>query len=251
MKRSLWPREHGAYVQLLAPLATALAIAPTAPGILFATAACGAFLAHEALMVARGMRGVRRRDLDGARAGSRLRWAGAITIACAIAGVVLAPAEAIRMLPLVAIPATVAMIQASRRRLHTLGGEMIAAVALSSASVPVAAAGGIARADVLLLWAAWSVGFAATVVVVHGVLANHRKSSTKTAPRRTSFALLSIAAWVGMATLIAPLAAPAIPLVVASLVVEIAGPSARHVRAIGIALACASVLSGALAIYIV
>src|SRR5262249_5958355 len=52
MTRSLWPREHGAYAQLGAPLATALARqVPTVPAALLAAAACCAFLANEPLLV--------------------------------------------------------------------------------------------------------------------------------------------------------------------------------------------------------
>jgi len=60
----MWPKEHGAYGQLVFPLATAFAIAgATAPALLTAIAVTAAFLAHEPLIVLLGRRGVRaRRD---------------------------------------------------------------------------------------------------------------------------------------------------------------------------------------------
>src|SRR5262249_5726331 len=72
-KRSLLPREHGAYAQLLVPLATALALRPPSwSSVLFALAACCAFLANEPLLVALGHRGKRACELDGAHAVRRL-----------------------------------------------------------------------------------------------------------------------------------------------------------------------------------
>jgi hypothetical protein len=248
VQRSLWPREHGAYVQLLAPLATALAIAPTVPGLLFAAAACTGFLAMEAVMVARGARGHKRRLLDGARAAGRARLLGAIAIANTLAALVLAPLAAIQLIALVAIPTTLAVYLASRRALHTLGGELVAATALAGAAVPVAAAGGISRGDVLVLWAAWSIGFATTIVAVRDVIANHR--ARRDQPRIAS-ALVALLLWLGIAMLLLPLTAIALPLAVASLVVGIAMPSAHHVRTIGIALACTSIVAGAVAVYLV
>jgi hypothetical protein len=251
----MWPREHGAYVQLLVPLATALVIGPSIAGVLFAIAACSAFLAHEALMVARGARGVRRSELDGARAAGRVRLWGTIAVGTTIAAIVHAPRPAVQLLAPVALPIALVAIEASRRALRTLAGEVLAATALSGAAVPVAASGGLSRTDVVLLWAAWSIGFAATVVVVRDVLANHRRTRAEARgvtvlPRRTAFALLSLAGWLGIATLIVPLAAVAIPLVVAGLVIDLAGPSARSLRAVGIALACTSAVSGAIAVYV-
>ena len=67
-RRSLWPREHGAYAQLAAPLLTALVIVrPTVAAALLALAACIAFLANEPLLVVLGHRGKRMREQDGRR----------------------------------------------------------------------------------------------------------------------------------------------------------------------------------------
>ncbi|HET7503266.1 MAG TPA: YwiC-like family protein [Kofleriaceae bacterium] len=64
--RSLWPREHGAYVQLLAPLATAMvATRPTIAGAAIAAGACLAFLASEPLRVLLGARGARLQETAG------------------------------------------------------------------------------------------------------------------------------------------------------------------------------------------
>jgi YwiC-like protein len=68
-RRSLWPREHGAYFQLAVPLITALAMrVPSSAGVALAVASCLAFLAHEPLLVRVGLRGPRMQQRDGVRA---------------------------------------------------------------------------------------------------------------------------------------------------------------------------------------
>jgi len=48
----MFPKEHGAYGQLLFPLATSLLVAGvTGAALLTAVAACAAFLSHEPLLV--------------------------------------------------------------------------------------------------------------------------------------------------------------------------------------------------------
>lgn len=64
--RSLWPREHGAYIQLLVPLVTSL----LATGLSWAAAAIAvgagfAFLTSEPLRVVLGGRGPRMREATG------------------------------------------------------------------------------------------------------------------------------------------------------------------------------------------
>src|SRR5262245_5043376 len=55
---SFWPREHGAYVQLLGPLLSALVFGPVTPlALVLAGVACAAFLAHEPLLLLLGQRG--------------------------------------------------------------------------------------------------------------------------------------------------------------------------------------------------
>src|SRR5262249_31077882 len=95
MKRSLWPREHGAYAQLGAPLATAPALhIPTVPAALLAAAACCAFLANEPLLVVLGHRGKRMHDEHGRRAAVRLAIVGGTAVAIGAVALVLAPRDA-------------------------------------------------------------------------------------------------------------------------------------------------------------
>ncbi|HEY5937251.1 MAG TPA: YwiC-like family protein, partial [Kofleriaceae bacterium] len=92
--RSLWPREHGAYVQLLVPLLTGLAArVPTIAAVLLAIAACAAFLANEPLLVVLGHRGARMKTRDGDRARARLVLLASIAFACGAGGLALAGRE--------------------------------------------------------------------------------------------------------------------------------------------------------------
>ena len=69
----LWPREHGAYVELLAPLLTALLFLPfSTASLAYASAACALFLAHEPCLVLLGLRGARTRGLLAGPAMGRL-----------------------------------------------------------------------------------------------------------------------------------------------------------------------------------
>ncbi|MBK8937310.1 MAG: YwiC-like family protein [Polyangiaceae bacterium] len=75
-KRSLMPREHGAYGQLVLPAAAALIAWPSFGGAALAVAATAMFLAHEPALVLLGQRGARARAELGAAARSRLTVLG-------------------------------------------------------------------------------------------------------------------------------------------------------------------------------
>jgi hypothetical protein len=231
--RSLVPREHGAYVQLFAPLLAALLIRmPSISAILIAIAATSAFFGSEALLVLRGGRGVRRREQDSGRASKRVRQLGLLAIGTATIGFVLAPTAA-ALAAAVMLPATGVLILATRRRVHTISGELLAAISLAGAAVPVAAASGVPIHETLALWMAWGAGFATTVVAVHGVLRR----------RRTHIELVAAVVTLGVAAWMYPLAAVALPLAIASAVVSFARPHARRLTVVGISLAIASTVS--------
>src|SRR5579864_5515901 len=128
----MFPKEHGAYGQLLFPIATALAIGRPAAAALFLSAAVAcAFLAHEPLLVVIGGRGVRaqRDDIHRAR-----RWILAFVVAAIVLGaaaVALMPRSArlATMLPAVSGAVVVALVMAGRGR--TVVAEALTAVALA------------------------------------------------------------------------------------------------------------------------
>jgi hypothetical protein len=173
--RSLWPRDHLSYGQLLAPLAAALASGtPGASAWAFAVAAICALLVPEPLLVAIGARGRPAQDSDGARATARLRLVTAAAVLAGGLGAALGPPEA-RLAcagPALAVGALAVIVRLRREK--TLVGEVVAASALSGAALPVAVASGIAPIQAIAAWAGWCVGFAAATVAIHGILDHHR-----------------------------------------------------------------------------
>lgn len=225
MARSLFPREHGAYVQLAAPLLTAFAaFGATLASVLLAIAAASAFVANEPLLVVLGHRGKR---ADKARA---KRWLAVLVPLAAIAGVVGLAMSPSPIAAIVAVPALALVGFAWKKREHTLAGELVAVAALTGAAAPVAAAAGAAFETALGLWTVWAVGFATTIVAVHRVLSRRRAVDVDAA----IVATLAIAA---------PLAGACVPLVIASMGVVIALPHPRNLRRIGFIMVGASLIS--------
>lgn len=242
----LFPREHGAYVQLLAPLAAALLMrTPSASAILLAVAAVAMFLGSEAIIITRGGRGSRRLSQDGFEARKRVRTCGVVAIAAGVMGAILAPPAALAMAGLVVLPAALAVQLATTRRLHTRIGELVAAIALTGAAAPVAIASGVPKLDALVIWLAWSAGFATTVLAVHGVLARHRKTR-RIGPELHAGMLLVVAAGVWMSSN----AIVALPLAIASLVVALIKPSAKRLTRVGVAATIAAATSVGFAVAI-
>jgi len=246
--RSLWPREHGAYAQLGAPLATALALAaPTAPAILLAIAACCAFVANEPLLVVLGHRGKRMRDEQRGRAARRLAIVGAVAAAAGATGLALAPRDALVVAGIAAVPAAVMLALAWKRAVHSLAGEIVAAIALPGAAAPVAVASGIAPRAAVTLWAAWAVGYATTVVAVHRVIARHRRLATW-----IDGAVAALLAGVTVAAAVAAtairVAALAVPLCAIATALAARPPAATRLRTIGVALVIASIASVSIAL---
>jgi hypothetical protein len=249
-RRSLWPREHGAYAQLAAPLAAALAVrTPTVGGGLLAFAAALAFLANEPLLVALGHRGARRREEDGPRARRRLVLLASGAVAAGGAGLALAPRPTLAVAAIVAVPAALVIALAWRRAEHSLVGELAAAIALTGAAAPVGVAAGLSLCTALALWAAWAGGYACTVIAVHRVIARHKVVAT--ARDRWIVALLAVAT-VGAAALALTeqrAASVAIPLAAIACSLAVRPPAATRLRAIGVALVGVSLVAAVLAVF--
>lgn len=245
-KRSLWPREHGAYFQLLVPLVTSLVLVPITPASgLLALAACCGFLANEPLLVVLGHRGRRMREQDGGRAARRLALLAVLAAIAGVTGLWLAP-HALEIAAIVAVPTAFTLVLAWRRLEHSLVGEIAAAVTLSGASAAVLVAAGSTSCTALGVWGAWSIGYASTVIAAHRVLARHR---TPPGWRDTVAALALAAATAVTAALLLreSLLGAASPLALLSFGIVLRPPRATYMRKVGVAFAIASVATAALA----
>jgi YwiC-like protein len=244
-RRSLWPREHGAYAQLGIPLVTALAVRLASPSALaLAAGACLAFLANEPLLVLLGHRGARVREALGASARRRL----AVTVGggalATVAGLYLAPASSLGLAAIAAVPALAMITLALTRSAHSLWGELVAAIALPGAAAPVAAASGLPWQTAVALWLAWSIGYASSVVAVHEILRRNRRALP-------GLALAALAIATASASIYVRELVVAVPLVGLGAFVAIRLPPARRVRAIGVALVVASSAAAVLALAVV
>ncbi|MCA9619175.1 MAG: YwiC-like family protein [Myxococcales bacterium] len=173
---SLWPKEHGAYAEMAFPLLTGLALGrPKTAGLLMVVAAVIAFVLHEALLVAVGLRGRRVGELLGAKARRRLLVGGTVVVAAAVGGIALAD-DATRQL--VAVPGVLALgvlgVVVARRE-KTTPGETLVAATFSAALLPVAAASGVALAPSIVAAVSWLFVFLLGTFTVRLTLERARK----------------------------------------------------------------------------
>jgi hypothetical protein len=162
----LLPREHGAWVQLLLPAATAIASGSRgAAPWLWTLTGLSAFLAHEPVRIAVGHRGARlARDL-----GPTARRVALVTLGVAGVSALVAfflhPIAAVWLLA-PAVAAAVLTLVIAQRADRTLTGELTAAVCLPWVALPVAISAGVATRIALGQTAVWSIGFALLTLAV-------------------------------------------------------------------------------------
>jgi hypothetical protein len=187
------PREHGAYGQLLFPLVTALALTRfQGAALLTALAAVAAFVAHEPLLVLSGGRGARARRENQRRAVIWLVTASAIAIAAGLFGYAATPAgdRLIFLSPL--LLAGVLIVLLLREREKSTAGEIIAAIALSSAAIPVCASVGSPHRG-LVIAVIFGGLFVVSTLAVRIVILAVRGGGNPEAVRRTRLQLATAA----------------------------------------------------------
>ncbi|MEM1030924.1 MAG: YwiC-like family protein [Myxococcota bacterium] len=229
-KRSLRPKEHGAYGQIGLPLAAALlAGRPSLAGGLLSLGAGLAFASYEPVNVALGHRGPRAQTNHGARARRRALGLGVTAIACGGAGLLLGGIE---VATAAAVPLALALgllPWVLRGRAKTLSGEVLAGACLSAAALPVAIAGGTAASLAVAAWLAWSLAFAITTSTVRRVIA-----TAKGRPHRAEALVLGLSSLGLVATaLVAPVAWAMSPLLVASWWLALRPPPVRRLKRVG------------------
>jgi hypothetical protein len=239
----LLPREHGAYVQLLAPLTLALALSNGgAVAILLTLAAILAFVANEPLLVLLGHRGKRLREQASSRAVGMLAILAPLVVVIGVVALVLATASTRLVAVLVGLPAALLVGLGVAKKQRSLFGEAVAVIALTGAAAPVAVAGGTSVPDALALWGAWALGFGCSTIVVHRVI-ERGKGRRGLADVALAFLFLCIAcaAWIATRKLYA--FHVALPLTSAAAIVSWISPRPAKLRAIGFAMLGASLIA--------
>ncbi len=246
----LLPREHGAYGQLLFPLFSALLIGqPSAGAYLLAAAAVAAFLAHEALLVVLGQRGVRACREHGADARRSLALFGGF---CAVTGTVslfVLPRPALDVLVLPVVLALLVGAAVVMHRERSTMGEMLVAVALTSLALPVALAGHATRTNALTLFVVFSAVFVTATIAVRALIGRVTKAGGPPPLLAGALALfvvvgLAVAAFAGRLAPVAPYAA--LPVCAVALGLTASPPSPRHLKTIGWTLVGATLLTSVL-----
>lgn len=248
----MWPKEHGAYGQMSFPLLTALVVAGVSvPALLLSAAIVAAFLAHEPLLVLLGRRGVRARREDGPRA---VRWLTVTaTVGLAAAAVAVAMASNVVRLslavPLVPAVGLAAAIVSGREK--TTGGELMAALAFSTAAAPVVLAAGGSLATAAAVAAVFALVYTTQTLAVRGVILAVRGGGNPAASRASRRAALVIAvaggAVIGTASgrglLPSPAAIAMLPGLVATAWIVAAPPPPTRLRRVGWTLVATSVVT--------
>ena len=247
----MFPKEHGAYGQLLFPLVTALAIGrPTTLALLLSAAALFAFIAHEPFLVLIGQRGARAaRDLR-ATAGVWFGMAASAAAACGTAAIAIAPAD-VRLALVVptALAATLLVVILARRE-HTGGGEMLSALTLSSLALPVALAARASPMAATTCAAVFGAVFVSGTIGVRAVIGHARRPPAR--GLRAGAVLVAVGAlvllwWIAAAGLgVASAPWAALPVCALAVRLAIAPPSAQRLRTVGWALVATTAASAML-----
>ncbi|HEU4579490.1 MAG TPA: YwiC-like family protein [Polyangiaceae bacterium] len=241
--RWLLPREHGAYAEVLFPLLTVFCLGrSTLASCGLGLAILAGFIAHEPLQILLGARGgALQRKLRG-----RARAQGALLLFLSVAGAALglwrtdAPvlAAAAALLPGLALMVGLTLA----RRAKTLLGEMLVALLLAFAAVPVALAAGLSTRVALCSALTWSSVFIVGTATVHALLA--RKKHGVLAP---GFAVIGLSLTLtGGALLSSALGAgswqlAAVPMQLVAVVALLRGVHPRRLKALGWAMVLAHV----------
>lgn len=234
----MFPKEHGAYGQLLFPLITAVAVGrPGVAAFALAAAAVSAFLAHEPLLVLLGQRGARAGRDERRRAA---RWLAAFAVPAAGLAVIAIPSMsrvAQHSVGFCAILAAALVPIIFFRRERTTGGEIFSALTLASLALPVALASGATHAVALTCALVFAAVFATATVCVRAVITHTRRppaSAARIGGAVTAIAATAVLAASGSAGFVSAVAPwAALPVCAASVLLVLKPPSARQLRVVG------------------
>jgi YwiC-like protein len=181
---SFWPREHGAYVQLLGPILCALWVGPiNLKALVLVAAASAVFLAHEPLLVLLGRRGQRARSL--ALLPARWRVLGLGSFALGVVAWSLASGElhpsALLVPLLLSVAAGVVVLRGGER---SLAGQLLSGATLASFAIPVLAVEGHAFGGAVQFAGGWALVQATATCAARAYV--HRRRQGAGALRRAA-----------------------------------------------------------------
>jgi len=253
-QRTMVPREHGAYAELLFPIAAVLlGGSPTTPTWLLATGAIATFLANEPLLVLLGQRGNRAKREESDRAKRALLVFVLVALGSGIAGLVLAP-KAVQYAIGVPLLLGVGLIMLAVQGLErSVVGEALAAATLSSIAIPLGFSAGLSWNTTSAVALIWLVTSLLGTAVVRLTVAR-TKIKTNEDRRRVGLmrGLLSLACLlVILVGVVAPFGsrvglwvlAAALPVAIVVLTVATLQPTARRLRLMGWSLVAANLCS--------
>jgi hypothetical protein len=234
----LLPREHGAYGQLLFPLAAALMVGhPSGGAWLLAGAALGAFLAHEALLVVLGQRGARASREQAREARQSLALFGGFALVTGIVSLSVLPAS---VWPSLAAPLLFALltgVAVVTHRERTTIGEIVVGVALASVCVPVARAGEVGEVAIRTLFLVFSTVFVVATLGVRAMIGRVTKRPGSPHPGvaigATLVLLASLSALALRGVVAARAPVTALPVVLVAIMLVMRPPQPKHLRIVG------------------
>ena len=244
----MFPREHGAYAQILFPLVTALALGDfsASPLLLVVSILC-VFLAHEPILVISGGRGGRAQRETTQPARRRLALLAAIGLPAGALGIWLASPEA-RLSALIPLALGALLIPLTlKRQEKTTFGELLVSFALPATSIPVAMAGGASFPVALTAAGTWAVVFALGTLTVRGVIAKAKRNVDPglmpvLAPA-LSAAVIAIAVYLAVAQRTPTLVAVAVvPTAAATLIFGLLRLHPKNLRRLGWSLVASNIL---------
>ena len=249
----MFPKEHGAYGQLIFPLVAALAIGhPSLAAVAFALSAVAVFLAHEPLLVLLGQRGLRaERDLSA----QAWRWFGGAASAAVLLGAYAAwamPHLARLTLagPLV-LGLAVAVVVALHHE-HTTEGEIVTSIAFASLAVPTAVASGVPLRAASTCALVFAVCFVSATVCVRAVILWAKKQGGVGMRAGSAGIVVALVAWLIYSGLRGDLVLAGVwatlPVCGVAVALAAAPPSPKHLKKVGWTLVGATLLTTALVI---
>jgi len=248
------PREHGAYAELLFPIATVLlGGSPTASTWLMAVAAIAAFLSNEPLLVLLGERGSRTKRQESGRAKRALVVFVLIALGTGLAGLVLAPRGVQIAAAFTLLLGGGLVLTAIQGLERSMFGEALAAAALSSIAIPLGLSAGLEATAALAVALIWLLASSLGTSIVRLTIAR-TKSKTEEARSKVAFkrGLLILACLVVVTVGVgAPFGsrvglwvlAAAVPVALVVLVLAALRPSTRRLRLMGWSLVAANLCS--------